>query len=178
MSNFRMATFGTITILSLQLVQIVGLGAEPGEGVYAASNDNSGPISAPVQYRDMMLIVVTDDGVAAVVFQEKDPKLINKSARYRFRFLKDAESEEITGAGIVLDTVNSTEERTIKAGQIRLGWSGGSHDRGWIYYLPEDVQVCISEASRFEDGFLKSGVQDSNGPVPKLDLKRFLKKQK
>jgi hypothetical protein len=176
MATIRVATVATITLLSFHLFQMVGIAANSKGGVYAVSADNSGLIGAPVMYRDTMLIVVTDEGVAAIVFQEKDAKLVNQSAKYRFRFLKDSNSEEVTGTGIVLDSSNK-EELTVKAGPIRVGWSGSSHARGWIYYQPEEMQICIASANRFDDSFTEEapGVKH---PVQKLDLKRFVKKQK
>jgi len=175
MPTIRIATLGTLTLLSFYLFETVAHSEMPKAEVFAESPDNSGLIGAPVMYRDAMLIVVTDEGVAAIVFHEKDAKLINHSAKYRFRFLKDAKSEEVSGTGIVLDTVNDKEKLTIKAGPIRVGWSGGGHDRGWVYYRPEDMQICMAHANRFEDTFVTDG--DVNHPIQKLDLKRFLKKQ-
>ncbi len=173
MSPICVAALGTITFLSV-LLESVGLGAGPVAEVYAESPDNSGLIGASFSYRDTMLIVTTDDGVAAIVFQEKDPKLSMTSVKYRFRFLKNAESEEIMGAGTVLDTTSNKESLTIKAGAIRVGWSAGGHNLGHIYYQPEEMQISIASARRFDD----IEKTDLTGPVSKLDLKRFLKKQK
>jgi bla regulator protein BlaR1 len=182
-ANYRRMTrtahsFGGMLLITLALFGLTDAGAADGEKLrgYAESRDNSGLIGAPVMYRNTMLIVVTDEGVAAIAFREKDPKLINASAKYRFRFLKDAKSDEISGTGIVLDSVGDIEERTIKAGPIRVGWSGGSHDRGWIYYQPEDMQICIAAADRFEDSIVHPGPGE-NRPMQKLDLKRYLRKR-
>lgn len=183
MSTIRIGAMGTVALV-FYLFQIAGPRADlpaadsdPKATVYGDAEDNSGRISAPVVYRDLMLIVVTNEGVAAIVFDEKDPKTSRSgSARYRFRFLKNAESAEVTGTGMVLETANNIEDVTIKAGPIRVGWSGGGHDRGWIYYQPEDMQISIAQARRFNESIVEFA--DEPHPIPKLDLKRFLKKQK
>lgn len=173
MAMVRFATLATCAFLSVHALRTDALSANPEAGVYSTTRDNTGFISAPVRYQETMLIAVTSDGVAAIVFDVKDAKLVNKSARYRYRYLKDATSKEVSGTGIVLDSVNDLDALTIKAGQIRLGWSGGGHDRGWIYYKPEETQLSVVSADRFND----TVEQDVNArlPVKKLDLKRFLK---
>lgn len=174
MTSIRIVAFASIMLMTICMVQTVVHSAKPEAGVYGASLNNTGLISAPVFYRDTMLIAVTDQGVAAIVFQEKDAQLVNSSARYRFRYLKDSESEELAGEGIVLDTVNDKERLTVKAGPIRVGWSGSGHDRDWVYYNPDEMLLCIAKADRFDDSIWA----DVPGPphrVQKIDLKRFLK---
>ncbi|MBS0261460.1 MAG: hypothetical protein JSS02_05840 [Planctomycetes bacterium] len=183
-ANYQLVTrmarcVGGMLVMALILLGLTSAGVADGKTprVYAESSDNTGLIAAPLVYRDAILIVVTDDGVAAIEFRDKDAKLVNKSAKYRFRYLKDARSEEVAGAGIVHDSGNDIEECTIKAGPIRVGWSGRSADRGCIYYQPEEMQICIAEASRFEDSAAHP-VPGESQLIQKLDLKRFLKKQK
>lgn len=138
---------------------------------YGVSNDNTGYISAPVMYKDTMLIVVTKAGVAAIVFDEP----VDKGRNYRFRFLPADGTKEVTGQGAVwetyLDGKYEGANATIKAGGISIGWSAGGNDRGWLYYEPEKTRMQIATAKRFQDR--KSPV--TNQKVEKLDLKRFRK---
>ena len=138
---------------------------------YAASLDNSGMISAPVTYKETMLIAVTKEGVAAIVFGEQ----VDKGIRYRFRFLPADGTKEITGEDAVwetyLDGKYEGAKETVKAGRISFGWSRSGDDRGWFYYKPEKMRLQIASANRFEDY-----TRNLDGKkVEKLDLKRFLK---
>lgn len=127
-------------------------------------------LSAPVTYKDTMLIAVTKDGVAAIVFG--DP--VDMGRKYRYRFLPSDGEKEITGEGSVWETYVDGKydggNLNIKAGSISFEWSQGGDERGWVYYQPEETRLQIANADRFEahEGF------DSK-KVEKLDLKRFLK---
>jgi|GEM_PF-6847658 len=122
MSVKTVVMLATIVIIAICSMQAVVRSEKSEPGVYAASEGNTGLISAPIIYGDTMLVVVTDAGVAAIRFAVKDANLINSSARYSYRYLKDKDSKEIAGEGKLWDTVNDIDKLTIKAGPIRIGW--------------------------------------------------------
>lgn len=128
-------------------------------------------VSAPVTYKDTMLVAVTKDGVAAIVFG--DP--VELGRKYRFRFLPADGGKEITGEGSVWETYVDGKydggNLDIKAGPVSFEWSQGGDDRGWVYYQPETLRLQIANADRFEDN--ERGVDSRK--IEKLDLKRFLK---
>ncbi len=148
---------------------------EPDPSSYGSANDNSGMIAAPVHYKNQMLVAVTAKGVAGVVFDEA----IDKQVRYRFRYLKNGATEEIVGEGTIFERYTDGKydggELTIKAGETRIGWSMGGEKQGWVYYKPEDLQLHLASAERFEDQ--GEGVRlEGSRKVEKLDLTRFLKR--
>jgi len=158
------------------------LSAEPEEPrSYGTSRDNTGLISAPVTYKDTMLVAVTSDGVAVIVFAEpiEDDEHTKGGIKYRFRFLQKGSEKEIVGEGSVFEKYKEGNydggQLTIKAGAIRIGWSAGGDVRGWVYYKPESMRLQIASADRFEDRVALEGVHRDVVHYEKLDLKRFLK---
>jgi hypothetical protein len=128
--------------------------------------------SAPVVYEDLMLILSTRDGVAAVVFG----KDLEEGVTYRYRYLPKGTEKEQSGDGKVFEkyervptagphgqVVTGLDDKGsqlfITAGAIKLEWSYAAKGRGWIYYQPEEVRVQIANAREFA----------------KCDLKRFAK---
>lgn len=142
------------------------------EATSSASPDNRGLISACIHYKDVMLIAVTSEGVAAIVFDEP----VERVVKYRFRFLKKGSASEILGEGSVFERYVNGQyaggKLTIRAGAIRIGWSAGGDDHGWVYYKPEATRLQIASAERFEDKDCNIG--DQTIRYQKLDLKRFL----
>jgi uncharacterized protein (TIGR03067 family) len=140
---------------------------------YSSANDNTGFVTAPVTYTDTMLIAVASEGVAAIVFGEP----VERGRKYRFRFLKKGAAHETVGNGHVFERYTDGHydggKLTIRAGPIRIGWSAGDDDRGWVYYKPESMRVQIASAERFEDKDVTLG--DEIVHREKLDLRRFLK---
>lgn len=138
---------------------------------YGESSDNSGLISAPVVYKDTMLIAVTSDGVAAIVFTDK----IDHGTKYRFRYLPNDDGEEQTGIGGVFEQYKDGQydggKLTIRAGKIKIGWSARGDDGGWVYYLPETTTVQIASSERFQTTTKR--LPDGESVYEKLDLKRF-----
>ncbi len=59
-------------------------------------------ISAPVYYEDLMLVITTDDGAAAIQFTDvldiKDEKEICSGVGYRYRFLHKDHAKELDGS--------------------------------------------------------------------------------
>ena len=147
------------------------LAALPAVRGFAA--DTPEKISAPVVYQNLMLILTTNDGVAAVAFGKE----IDEGVTYRYRFLPKGAEKEESGEGKVFEkyrrvptkdgpqgqVVTGLEDLGSKlvlaAGPIKLEWSYSAPGRGWIYYQPEQIRVQIANAKEFD----------------KADLKRFRK---
>jgi hypothetical protein len=127
-------------------------------------------ISAPVVYEDLMLIVSTSDGVAAIAFGKE----IEQGVTYRYRLLLKGAEKERSGEGkvfekyervptqgphgeVVAGLVDRGSELFLTAGPVKLEWSYSAKRRGWVYYQPEQVLVQIAKAGDFE----------------KIDLQRF-----
>lgn len=148
-------------------------GEQPAPGPRAPNS-----ISAPVAYKDLMLVLVTTDGAAAVVF--RDVVEGGKGVAYKFRYESADGKTTRAGEGKVLERrlpggagydVTSLD---IKAGPMTLRWSAGGPERGWIYYIPEAMAVHLADAGHFEDNVRMIGPQRVEHKA--LDLKRFLRK--
>ena len=134
-------------------------------------------ISAPVAYEDFMLVLVTKDGAAAVVFGK--PKAGGDEVEYSWRY-EAADGQKKEGTGKIFerklkDGRYDPDGLSIAAGPISVGWSKGGAERGWIYYSPESVTVHIAHAENFKSGARKIP-GDQEVPIQELDLKRFMKK--
>jgi hypothetical protein len=135
-------------------------------------------VSAPVIYEDLMLVLVTKEGAAAVVFH--DPAADGNGVSYKFRYQSADGKTHKTGSGMVverkLDDGSGYDETLldIKAGPIALHWSRGNPVRGWIYYSPEVMQVHMAHADSFEVQVKMFGLQRLE--IEALDLKRFMPK--
>jgi hypothetical protein len=125
-------------------------------------------LSAPVVYEDLMLILSTRDGVAAVVFVED----IVEGVAYRYRFLAKGTEKEQTGEGkvfekyeraptrgphgrVVTGALDKGSQLFITAGPTKLEWSYSSKGRGWVYFRPEEIRVQIANAKQFATCDLK-----------------------
>lgn len=142
----------------------------------SVSHDNTGMISAPIVYKDLMLIAVTTDGVAAIAFGEE----IEHGAKYRYRCLRKGWANEVIGEGSVFEKYTDGQydggNLWIEAGAVRIGWSTRDAGHGWVYYEPEKMRLQIANAKRFEtyeDPPVGNAVLSTR--VEKLDLRRFLK---
>ncbi len=144
-----------------------------GHGLISAAETGrkNGDISAPLSYKDLMLVVTTGDGAAAVVFTEE----AERGVGYRFRYQSRDGKIQTPGAGQVFerykDGVYDGGELFITAGPIKIGWSHCDPGKGWVYYNPEKARVHIAHADTFEGG--KPGF--GGHATEKLDLTRFLK---
>lgn len=150
----------------------IGLIAPDSAVVRAEPRKQREPVSAPVLYKDTMVIAVSEKGVAAIVFETPH----ENGVKYRYRFLAKGAKEEVTGGGRLYELYTDGKydggELTIKAGEIDIVWSVGGLDRGWLYYEPETLRLQIANANRFENTY-----QDEEKQVidrPQVDLKRFL----
>lgn len=166
-----MRVTGLVVVASV-LASGIGLVA-PGAAVVGAEvRKQNEPISAPVSYKDTMLIAVSEKGVAAIVFELPH----ENGVKYRYRFLAKGAKEEVTGGGRVYELYTDGKydggELTIKAGEVDVVWSRGGLDRGWLYYEPEKLRLQIANANRFENTYqdVEKQVIDRH----QVDLSRFL----
>ena len=164
--------------LVIAIVGLFGSGpvadAEPEVAIEVVDSE----LSAPVVYQDLMLILTTPKGAAAVVFTDTFEEEIDGETHYgvgyRFRYESADGKEKLSGKGKVferyIDGQYNEGELSIVAGPIELVWSRGSTKMGWIYYSPEKVRVQIAHAQYFERREIRPGRVGK-----KLDLKRFMK---
>lgn len=142
---------------------------------------------AGITYKDLMLVLVTEDGAAAVVFPANAEEA-DGSLNYSFRYESRDGKVKKSGKGQVAERhkpgtdpeVERNADGTIAgepyiaAGPIRLQWSAGTADSGFVYYAPERVKVHIAHAKFFQastsfDPFA-GGIEEKA-----LDLRRFMK---
>lgn len=135
-------------------------------------------VSAPVTYQDLMVVLVTKEGAAAVVFH--DPVEEGAGVSYTFRYESADGKTKKAGDGKVVERKlpEGGYDQTllyIKAGPIAVEWSRGGKERGWIYYAPELVRAHLANARDFDPR--SEVVPPGNSAVRQaLDLKRFMGK--
>ena len=131
-----------------------------------------GDISAPVVYKDLMLVFATKDGASAVVFYEET----EHGVLYKFRYESRDGKTKLDGKGKVYEQRDDDGSIGgavfIITGPIRVGWSFGGEGRGWIYYNPDKVRVSIAKAKSFDNRVVKGPIREHF--YKKLDLKRFM----
>jgi hypothetical protein len=127
--------------------------------------NDSGRVAAPVVYKDLMLVLASDEGVAAVVFTDE----LKEGRAYKFRYESNDGKTKDSGDGKVFEkykrfpgkkpketvVVDDGGELYLKAGPIKVEWSYSDDERGWIYYIPEKVRVQIATADEFDKVVLK-----------------------
>lgn len=141
------------------------------EALNAAELRNfSNTVSAPVFYKDSMLVLVTKSGAAAVVFTKE----IDGGVEYKYRYESADGKTQKSGTGKVTekDAPVPKSDLFIEAGPIPLRWSHADDGKAWIYYDPSVLKVHPAKAADFED---RTEPTPFDGPmsVSKLDLKRF-----
>jgi len=131
-------------------------------------------IPAPFVYEGTMLVLVSDDGVAAVIFRPT----AGGGAAYDYRYEGNDGKQLKSYNQPLFETRNPKGdmigELYIKTGPISLGWSHGGDTKGWIYYTPEKVTVHLADAKDFADRVDTFG--GAARVMPKLDLQRFRKR--
>lgn len=156
----------------LKLVAVMAAVLSSAVAIGADTAKRAGDISAPVVYKDLMLVMTNGEGTAAVIFTDHSERGI----KYKFRYeSKDGKSK--SGEGAVFEKYENGRyaggDLFVEAGPIRLGWSNSTPERGWIYYNPEKLKVQIAHAKFFEDRIeVRFGERHE---FKKLDLKRFMK---
>ena len=133
-------------------------------------------ITAPLAYKDLMLVLVTKDGAAAVVFADAT----ETSVDYKYRYESADAKTKKTGTGKLfekrIEQGGFDEEGLhIVAGPVTVKWSRSSDTRGWIYYIPEAVAVHMANAENFEESVLEIPGK-KNIIHKKLDLQRFIRR--
>ena len=154
------------------LVGLIGLTLREDVQVRAESKALPGgqPVAAQVTYGETMLILVSDQGVAAVVF----PQVSETSARDQFRYESMDGKVTDSGSGLLVEKykvgkptgkagefelIDDGCDTRLKAGPIEIEWSVCGKAHGWVYYVPEKVHACIAQEKDYKT----------------LDLKRFFK---
>ena len=121
-------------------------------------------VAAPIVYKDLMLVIVDRDTVAAVVFDEEIDSDTEKGVRYRYRGIA-RDGKMYRGAGAVAERIRYMKTDNprivegvdigsvlmIKAGAIGLKWGFQGVGRGWIYYLPEQMSVYLAHRDDFAE---------------------------
>jgi len=135
------------------------------------AGENATKMGAPVYYDSTMLILISENGCAAIVFRKE----FDFGVTYRYRYLSKDGSVKESGEGSVFEKYNDVapgkdgQKKSfedggsmlfIKAGSIQLEWSYRKKGAGWIYYRPENLIVSIGLAGDFE----------------RVDLSRFKKR--
>jgi hypothetical protein len=135
----------------------------------------SSPISVRLAYEGTMLVLVTEEGAAAVTFRAVG----DGSAYYDYRFESRDGTRTYSGTKPLSERKNGNgryaDEQSIRAGPISMEWSQGGPEHGCIYYFPEKMKVYPAKAEDFADqpGRRVGGRVAARGR-PRLDLKRFL----
>lgn len=140
----------------------------------------TGGLSAPLVYEDLMLVVTDAHGAAAVVFADEieNERFKVKGVGYRYRYESKDGKTILSGSGEVYEKQNPDGSYGggrlwLAAGPIKVGWSYGGPGKGWIYYSPEKVHVHMAHARTFDGD--KWGAQ-SDSQIEILDLRRFMEK--
>jgi hypothetical protein len=144
-------------------------------------------MSAPIAYTDLMLVLVSNEGAAAVIFDEVSED--GNSVQYKFRYQSVDGKKTLCGTGKLFERRLSTAERrlstvggydpyglSITSGPVSIKWSRGGADRGWIYYAPEVVTVHLAHADNFKSQEQKIGFSGESTITEELDLRRFMRK--
>jgi beta-lactamase regulating signal transducer with metallopeptidase domain/flagellar basal body-associated protein FliL/biopolymer transport protein ExbD len=130
--------------------------------------DAPGPTSAVtsrVNYDAMVLVVSHPDGVAAFEFNdpfsEGNPQIQSRDGvRYRSYYRYDNGIDEAVGFGEVYEVFKELQyqqgQLQLEAGPVRVEWSQGDADGGWIYYDPRQVHCWLVSREYFEQ-FLPAG---------------------
>jgi hypothetical protein len=135
-------------------------------------------IPAPVAYKDLMLVLVTKDGAAAVVFN--NPAADGNGVEYSYRYESRDGKKKLEGTGKLFEQKLNGRDTydpdglAIVAGPVKVTWSRGGAERGWIYYAPELVTVHLAHANNFKERPSKFG--DGRDVTEELDLRRFMRK--
>lgn len=130
----------------------------------------SGPVSAPIHYQDLMLVISTKDHVLAIVFEDEidsrsaDGSVIEKGVKYRSRSWSRKHTKEVCDNGILVEKIKYTKtanprkiagvdagsERVLAIGGKSVEWGYRTRGGGWLYYSPEEVTVQIGLHKDFE----------------------------
>ena len=165
--------------VTLVLTVVVCLGASFGRAAPAPRERPPEPdVAAPVAYSDLMLVLVTKDGAAAVIFDSVAAE--GNEVEFSFRYESADGKKKLSGTGKLFERRMAQggydpAGLAIKAGEVSVQWSRGGTERGWIYYAPEVVTVHLAHAKDFRDRVEKAAPAGEM-KYKELDLRRFMKK--
>jgi hypothetical protein len=170
--------------VSIRLMLIAAYLAGTSVGVAAPLPRGTGPepkpdVGAPVAYRDLMLVIVTKDGAAAVIFDGTNAR--GDHVDYSFRYESADGKKKLSGTGKLFERRQGPngdfdpDGLYVVAGPAKIKWSMGGPDRGWIYYAPEVVTVHLAHADNFKGRVHNAGTA-FQAKVEELDLRRFMRK--
>jgi len=120
------------------------------------------PISTPLSYDDVVLVL--SDSTGAAVFHFLDDFVVvedgveRRGVHFEFRYLAHQQDEATNGTGEVVD-LRKVRRTEIHASPLNVDWSDRGKRSGWIYWQPEQVHVETVGALDYES----------------LDLKRFVR---
>lgn len=87
-------------------------------------------ISAPIIYKDLMLVVSSHEGAAAIIFNDESERGVS----YRYRYESASGQRVLRGDGVLSEHADagarSGNRVFIEAGPIRLGWSRRGENGG------------------------------------------------
>src|SRR5262245_17288526 len=136
-------------------------------------------VAAPVLYQDLMLVLVTKDGAAAVIFDGANER--GDQVGYSFRYESADGKKKLSGTGKLFERQQGPgvsfdpEGLYVVAGPVKIKWSLCGRDRGWIYYAPEVVTVHLAHADAFKGRVHQAGTA-FEAKTEALDLRRFMKR--
>lgn len=111
-----------------------------------------------------VVVIETASGASAVIqFTSFSPE----SAAYRWRYRAAKLQPTTSGTGQVRESYDrnpdadgrsilaprADHDTTIRAGEIRAEWSGGSTTNGWLYYHPSRAKIRVFGSGSFEKEF-------------------------
>jgi len=132
------------------------------------------PLSAPIVYDGLALVLVDTNGVAIVAFDGETREATSNSERrgvkYRYRYLAKGQERTTDGAGEAFAVSHASgagsfyedvaaSHSFIDAGPLRVAWSQRGSGSGFVYWRPEATIVTLGPAHAFET----------------IDLRRFMR---
>jgi HEAT repeat protein len=155
---------------------LASLGAAHDEKVVANAAETpapSEPLSAPIAYDGLALVLVDAKGVAIVVFDgetlETTAGAERRGVKYRYRYFAKGQERATDGAGEAFALRRSSSSGSfedvaashsaIDAGPLRVAWSQRGTGSGYVYWRPESMTVTLAPAYAFET----------------IDLRRFMR---
>jgi HEAT repeat protein len=156
---------------------LASLGAAHDEKAIASAAEtpaSSEPLSAPIAYDGLALVLVDTQGVAIVGFdgetRETTPGFERHGVKYRFRYLAKGQERTTDGAGEAFAVSRASgagsfyenvaaSHSFIDAGPLRVAWSQRGVGSGYVYWRPESTILTLAPAYAFDT----------------IDLQRFMR---
>lgn len=140
-------------------------------GASGTPQPRSAPLSAPVVYDELALVLVDARGAAIVDFEAPyttvDDGMERCGVRVRWRYLARGQSQATEGSDDAFErrwvSGNSTNTKSdlapgqvdssaawLDAGPLRLQWSNRGNGSGWIYWRRDELRVELASEGDFE----------------------------